>query len=811
MTTTQVTRRHFLQVSALAGGGVLLTSFEPLNGLEAFAPAQAADFSPNAYIRLTPDGMVTIVAKNPEIGQGVKTMLPMLIAEELDVEWSKVRIEQGDLDTIRYQGQNAGGSTATPNNWLPMRRVGAAGRAVLVSAAAQTWGVPESECTTGGGAVHHHSSRRMLPYGRLLAKAATITPPNLETVPLKDPKDFRIIGKPTRSVDNQSIVTGKPIYGIDITLPGMLSAVFVKCPVFAGKVVSANLDEVRAMPGVKHAFVIEGTANLQGLMPGVAIVADTWWNARSARDHLRVTWDEGATASQGSDGFTAEAARLAGEAPQRTLRKDGDPDAALASASRTVEAAYYYPFIAHAPLEPQNTTAHYRDGKLELWSASQSPANGRRLVSQTLGIAEESITIHLPRMGGGFGRRLNNDYMVEAAAIAMKIPEPVKLVWTREDDMQHDFYRPAGWHNLKAGLDASGQLVAWKNHFVSFGPPNGFAPSAGLGATEFPARYVANYELDVSVMPLGVPTGALRAPTSNGVAFVIQSFIDELAHAAGKDPVQFRYEILAGLQPEAPQVSAPPGQQTPGGGRQGGGPTFDADRMRGVLELVAEKSGWGKTRLPKGTGMGVGFHFSHRGYFAEVVQAMERLAPGFAFYICDEAGRLRPHVNIFVDQQRVADVALGQVNAILDHRPPEVLDRHRLLRQPLKHRVIVTYRRHIARHKPQTHRHRRKLRHKTLKPRRPILQTERKPRPRWNHCLISFLICLDCPASPIGCASRALGNGPNRRGGDWFAGIGQPMHLYVAFGSKQVKVPGRNPEAPYGVSRETSYSRLYLL
>jgi len=621
-TTKQVNRRQFLQVTALAGGGVLIASYEPLGRLDAFAATpQAADFSPNAYIKLMPDGFVTIVAKNPEIGQGVKTMLPMLIAEELDVEWNKVRIQQGDLDTTKFQGQSAGGSTATPNNWLPMRRVGAAGRAMLVSAAALTWGVPEGECTTSAGAVVHASSRRRLAYSELLAKAATITPPDLEQVKLKEPKDFKIIGKPTRNVDGPSIVTGKPIFGIDITMPGMLHAVFEKCPVFAGKVVSANLDEVKALPGVKHAFVIDGTTNLQGLMPGVAIVADTWWQAKTAREKLRVTWDEGATAEQSSEGFARQAAALSTQAPQRQLRKDGDPDAALASAAKTVEAAYYYPFIAHAPLEPQNTTAHFKDGKLELWSASQTPAGGRRLVSQTLEIPEENITIHLPRMGGGFGRRLNNDYMVEAAAIAMKIPEPVKLLWTREDDMRHDFYRPAGFHYLKGGVDASGKLVAWKNHFVSFGPATGFAPSAGLGATEFPARHIANYALDASVMPLGVPTGALRAPTSNGVAFVIQSFIDELAIAAGKDPIQFRYELLANQQPDAPAVSAPPGQQTPGGGRQGGGPVFDGGRMRGVLELVAEKSGWGRTRLPKGTGMGVGMHYSHRGYFAEVVQA----------------------------------------------------------------------------------------------------------------------------------------------------------------------------------------------
>jgi isoquinoline 1-oxidoreductase beta subunit len=602
-------RRSFLLVSASVAGGFWLDFAVPV-ALPAMRTNPARSFTLNGFVRISADGAVTIMSKNPEVGQGIKTMLPMLIAEELDVDWSDVRIEQALNDPRQYGVQAAGGSSATPLNWEPMRRIGAAGRQMLVMAAARIWSVPTAECETSSGTVIHTPTKRSISYGLLASKAASIPAPNLDLVPLKDPKAFKIIGKSLPGVDNPLIVEGKPLFGIDVVVPGMLHAIFVKCPVFGGTVVSTNTESIKSLPGVRDVLIVRGGRIFNGLVDGVAIVAPSWWIAHKAREQLRVVWNAGATATQSSEGFDQHAAELAQQNPTLRLVSDGNVGEALDKSALVLEAAYRYPFLAHATMEPQNCTAHVKEGKVEIWAPSQDPDAGREIVANTLSIPREDITIHMTRCGGGFGRRLMNDYMVEAAWISKAVGAPVKLLYSREDDIQHDFYRPAGFHFFKAGIDLQGHVQAFRDHFISFGEDGKFAPGAELNAGEFPAKLLTDLEYGVSFLPLGIPTGPLRAPRSNGLAYVFQSFIDELAHAARKDPLQFRLDLL-GERRVLPDSSGPHGIIH----------GIDTGRLRDVLELVRETSGWGQRKLPPRSGLGVAFYYSHRGYFAEVVQA----------------------------------------------------------------------------------------------------------------------------------------------------------------------------------------------
>ncbi|HWL62272.1 MAG TPA: molybdopterin cofactor-binding domain-containing protein [Steroidobacteraceae bacterium] len=608
-----VSRRKFLTASAAVGGGLMLDF-----SLPAFAVTDkgSASATLNAYIWILPNGETHIVNKNPEIGQGIKTAFPQIIAEELDVAWKDVRAEDAEVDPVRYGGQFAGGSLSIPMNYDTLRRMGAAGRLMLVTAAARSWGVPVDQCETAEGVVYHKASNRQATYGQLAGAAARIAPPDPASVKLKDPKDFKIIGQPIGGVDSPRIVRGEPIFGIDVTVPGMKYAVYEKCPVFNGKFVSANLDEVKALPGIRGVYVIKGNVTeldaglYNGLTDGVAIVADKWHQANRALDKLKVQWDGGETARRSTRGFVEQAAKLAQEKPTDSLKTEGDVDGALKGAAKVLEARYEVPFVNHSALEPMNTTVAIRNGKVEIWSPTQMPGGGKTAVSKLLGIPEKDIMLHVTRNGGGFGRRLSNDFMVEAAAVAKAHGEPIKLLRNRRQDVQSGVFRAGGFHHFKAGLDAQGKLTAFRDHFVTFSNSGKVAGSATLGATEFPAGFVPNLDLGFSMIPLDVPTGPMRAPGSNTLAFAFQSFLDELAHAAGKDPLQFQLDLLGPAKAPAVAMS----QFGPSVG-------FDNGRMAGVLKAVAEKSGWGKKKLPKGTGLGLAAYFSHQGYFAEVVQA----------------------------------------------------------------------------------------------------------------------------------------------------------------------------------------------
>jgi isoquinoline 1-oxidoreductase beta subunit len=593
-------RRAFLRLTGFAGGGLMLGFLFGCKR-DTIASPQQSNFVPNAYIQISADRLL-VYAQNPEMGQGVKTALPMVIVEELDAAWKDVRVEQSPIDADVYGRQVAGGSKSIPTTWDPLRRAGATARAMLVAAAASRWNLPSFECKTSNSHVEHASSGLRLHYRELASDAAKQKIPHPSTLHLKQRGEYTLLGTRITGVDNYALVTGQPLFGSDQVIPGMKYAIYHKCPATGGTVVKANLEEIRALPDVVDTFVLEGNGMVTELMPGVAIVANSTWAAIEAKRKLKVTWDESNAAKDSWENTAAKARSIAKAPGEETIVDTGNVERAFAEAASTVEGFYTYKFVSHAQLEPQNCTASYKDGRIELWAPTQTPQRGLKSVANILDIDEPKVSVHQMRGGGGFGRRLYNDFMCEAAAISKKIKAPVKLQWTREDDMAHDLYRAGGFHALKGTVDDKGRLSGWYDHFITFSP-DGRRPVSGGGMSDrvFPGGLLENYRVHQTKLPWSSPCGAWRAPGSNVFGFVFQSFIHELAVAAERDHLEFLLEIVG----------------EPRWFEQGDLWSLNTERAAAVIKLAANKAGWGR-EMPQGRALGLAFYFSHAGHVAEV-------------------------------------------------------------------------------------------------------------------------------------------------------------------------------------------------
>lgn len=606
----QLDRRAFLKLTGVAGGGLMLgltTGCGEAASVAASGSTLATrthTFAPNAFLQITADG-IRLFAKNPEIGQGVKTSLPMIVAEELDAEWQDVQVLQSTIDEALYGPQYAGGSQSVRSNWDALREAGAVARDMLLSAAAEHWGVARSQLRTEQSRIYH--GKESLHYTELAETAAQQRVP--AKVKFKDKADYKLLGTRVTGVDNAALVRGEPLFGIDQKLPGMVYAVYQKAPATGSKVAASNIAEVRKMKGVQAAFVLEGNGKTRELMPGVAIVAEHTWAALEAKRRLKIEWDESNAAKDSWQKSVEKAKSLAGAAGETVIADTGEVDAAFKAAANEVESLYSYSFVSHAQLEPQNCTAWVKDdGTVEIWAPTQTPQRGMQNVANVLGVDVGQITVHQTRVGGGFGRRLVNDYMCEAVAIAQQVGAPVKLQWTREDDMENDFYRAGGFHALKGAVTTEGKINAWQDHFITFSGDDDKPVSGGrLGAAVFPGDHIANYRLTQTMLPWKTPCGAWRAPGSNVFAFPLQSFIHELAAAVGRDHLEMLLELVG----ETPFVEAVKRKVRPDAS------VLNRDRARAVIRLAAENAGWGKS-MPKGRALGLAFYFSHAGHVAEV-------------------------------------------------------------------------------------------------------------------------------------------------------------------------------------------------
>jgi isoquinoline 1-oxidoreductase beta subunit len=613
-----VSRRVFLRTCALAGGGVLFAfGWQP----ELAWAQSAASLQPNGFVRLDADGTITIWSKNPDMGQGVKTALPMILAEEMDADWTRVRALDAELSRAKFGGQGSGGSDSIRAEWDLYRNAGAAAREMLASAAADTWGVSRDSCRTERSEVIHPPTNRRLGYGALAARAATRPVP--EKAPWKPASAFTLMGTRVGGVDNTAIVTGQPLYGIDTRVPGMKFAAIAKCPVFGGRPARVDDTAARQVPGVRDVVRIGGYSNPTFLQPGVAVVADSTWAAFKGRDALGIDWDEGPFRQESSATLTKQFADLAA-GDGTTVRAVGDVDAALAGASRVIEAYYEFPFLAHATLEPVNCTADVRDGRCDITGPLQMQTSGAGVVAAVTGLPVDRVQVQATRLGGGFGRRLMSDYAAEAAVVSRAIKAPVQIVGTREDDLHHDYYRPAGARRLRAGLDASGRIVAWDCHLVNLSRNAYRRDSAPAWSTETYGSvagvssdlgpdleldlvpwHIPHVRLRFSEPQSGVATGAWRAPAHVANGFAIETLLDEIAAATGRSAVDLRLELYGA----AGDLRLPGEDPSP----------YNPDRMAAVLRLAADRGGFGQ-RPPEGRFRGIAAHYTFGSYCAQVVE-----------------------------------------------------------------------------------------------------------------------------------------------------------------------------------------------
>lgn len=595
MSTLHMRRREFLQFSVAASGGLLIGFYLPgASRLAAEEERSGSTFMPNAFLKIGTDERVTVIVNHSEMGQGVYTALPMLLAEELDADWNKIAYESAPVDA-KYNHpvfgmQMTGGSSSVWSGFEQYRKAGAAARAMLIAAAAQQWNADPASLRTESGAVLDGASRK-LSYGQLAEAAAKITPP--EKVTLKDPNSFKLIGKPEKRLDTPEKISGKAIFGIDVRSPGMLTAVVARAPVFGAKLKSFDDSRARNMPGVRKIVAVPS---------GVAVVADSFWQAKMARDAVRIDWDEGEMHSF-STGQMMEQFRKQAQSPGTSVRRDGDPDAALAQAAKKIEAVYEVPYLSHLMMEPLNCAVDLRADSCEIWTGTQFQTVDRAAAAKTAGLPNEKVQIHTTFLGGGFGRRATpqSDFVVEAVHVAKAAAVPLKVVWTREDDMQGGWYRPAFLHAIVGGVDASGTPVTWRSRLVGQSIMSGtmfesimlkgkqYDPVSVEGVDDLPYE-IPNIAVESHQAQVGVPVQWWRSVGHSHTAFATECFMDELAALTQKDPYQFRRALLT-----------------------------KHPRHLAVLDLAAQKAGWGKP-LPNGRGRGIAVHFAFESYNAQVAE-----------------------------------------------------------------------------------------------------------------------------------------------------------------------------------------------